>query len=200
MGSGRKRKFDENTALNAAMNVFWKKGYVGSSLTDLTQSMGINKPSMYSAFGNKEALFIKATQHYIETVLKSRLSILHDPNTSLMTRLKNYMMSVVAMQCDSEQQKGCYLVLCQSELVGGEIPEEAKRLLIEIDEMPLQLFTNIFQTDQEAIELGLDNNAESNALSLYTLLKGTAAMARSGIAMAKLEGAVDNILKGISKH
>ena len=58
MTSGRKKLFDENTALNAAMDVFWQKGYVGASLADLTQRMGINKPSMYSAFGNKEALFV----------------------------------------------------------------------------------------------------------------------------------------------
>jgi len=56
VASGRKKSFGENTALNAAMEVFWQKGYVGASLTDLTTRMGINKPSMYSSFGNKEAL------------------------------------------------------------------------------------------------------------------------------------------------
>ena len=47
MASGRKREFSEQTALLAAMEVFWAKGFVGSSLTELTKSMGINKPSMY---------------------------------------------------------------------------------------------------------------------------------------------------------
>jgi AcrR family transcriptional regulator len=50
---GGKISFDENEALRSAMDVFWAKGYAGSSLTDLTKSMGINKPSLYSAFGNK---------------------------------------------------------------------------------------------------------------------------------------------------
>ena len=60
MTSGRKREFDAEIALEAAMQVFWQKGYTGASLTDLIDSMGINKPSMYRAFGNKEALFVKA--------------------------------------------------------------------------------------------------------------------------------------------
>ena len=66
MVSGRRKSFDEDQALGSAMEVFWAKGYVGASLSDLTKSMGINKPSMYSTFGNKEALFIKATEYYIE--------------------------------------------------------------------------------------------------------------------------------------
>ncbi len=67
MVQGKNKSFDETTALTAAMNVFWQKGYVAASLTDLTKSMGINKPSMYHTFGNKEALFVKSTKYYIET-------------------------------------------------------------------------------------------------------------------------------------
>ena len=61
MSGGRKIAFDKQHALAAAMHVFWKKGFSGASLADLTTAMGINKPSLYAAFGNKESLFI---QHY----------------------------------------------------------------------------------------------------------------------------------------
>ena len=81
MVSGRKREFDEQVALTAAMEVFWQKGYSATSLSDLTGRMGINKPSLYSAFGNKESLFIKATELYINTRMKPHLEILN--NTSL---------------------------------------------------------------------------------------------------------------------
>ncbi|MDA3807337.1 MAG: TetR/AcrR family transcriptional regulator [Thiomicrorhabdus sp.] len=200
MTSGRKKSFDENTALNAAMDVFWQKGYVGASLTDLTKRMGINKPSMYSSFGNKEALFVKATQCYIETKMKPHVELLFEEGVTLKQRLKNHMMSIVSMQCDSEQTKGCYLVLCQSELVSGDIPEQAESLLKEADLMPIQLYTELFSSDVESIELGLDKNAQANGLALYTMLKGTASMARSGIDKSQLEYSIDSILAGIGLH
>src|ERR1700693_3521049 len=64
--TGRPRSFDSDKALDAAMQVFWRKGYEGASLSDLTGAMGINRPSLYAAFGDKEALFRKALDRYAE--------------------------------------------------------------------------------------------------------------------------------------
>jgi AcrR family transcriptional regulator len=61
---GRPRAFDVEKALHQAMQVFWRKGYLGTSLSDLTEAMGINRPSLYAAFGNKKSLFRKALAHY----------------------------------------------------------------------------------------------------------------------------------------
>src|SRR5207249_12070658 len=63
---GRPRDFDIDKALDKAMRVFWRKGYLGTSLSDLTKSMGINRPSLYSAFGDKQSLFHKALDHYAD--------------------------------------------------------------------------------------------------------------------------------------
>ncbi len=61
---GRPRAFDREQALHRAMNLFWERGYEGTSIGDLTDAMGINKPSLYAAFGSKEALFREALALY----------------------------------------------------------------------------------------------------------------------------------------
>jgi AcrR family transcriptional regulator len=63
---GRPRAFDPNAALERAMHVFWAKGYEGASLSDLTRAMRINRPSLYAAFGNKEQLFRKVLDRYVD--------------------------------------------------------------------------------------------------------------------------------------
>ena len=62
---GRPRAFDPDVALDRAMHVFWAKGYEGASLSDLTRAMRINRPSVYAAFGNKEMLFRKVLDRYM---------------------------------------------------------------------------------------------------------------------------------------
>lgn len=66
MGMGRPRAFDKDEALDRAMELFWRKGYEGASLADLTKAMGINPPSLYAAFGNKQGLLKAALDRYLE--------------------------------------------------------------------------------------------------------------------------------------
>ena len=61
----RPRNFDEDEALEAAMRLFWTHGYEGTSLSDLTEAMGMNRPSLYATFGNKEALFRRSVERYL---------------------------------------------------------------------------------------------------------------------------------------
>jgi AcrR family transcriptional regulator len=75
---GRPRLFDADSALDAAVLVFWEKGYDGTSLTDLTAAMGINRPSLYATYGNKRALFIQAIDRYAATHGRRAFSALQD--------------------------------------------------------------------------------------------------------------------------
>ncbi|WP_242906123.1 TetR/AcrR family transcriptional regulator [Actinomadura terrae] len=66
MATGRPREFDVDERLDRALTVFWRQGYEGTALSDLTRAMGINRPSLYAAYGNKETLFRKALDRYVE--------------------------------------------------------------------------------------------------------------------------------------
>ncbi|WP_262338598.1 TetR/AcrR family transcriptional regulator, partial [Bordetella pertussis] len=78
---GRPRSFERTEALRQAMEVFWSKGYEGASLADLTSAMGINAPSLYAAFGSKEALFREAVQRYADTEgARTRRALLEAPD------------------------------------------------------------------------------------------------------------------------
>ena len=66
MAMGRPREFDPDRALDRALEVFWRRGYEGASIADLTEAMGITKPSLYAAFGNKEELFRKTLDRYVD--------------------------------------------------------------------------------------------------------------------------------------
>jgi AcrR family transcriptional regulator len=65
---GRPREFDRNAALEAAMLLFWRKGFAMTSMNDLCEAMGIRSPSLYAAFDSKEALYLEAFDHYVRTV------------------------------------------------------------------------------------------------------------------------------------
>ncbi|MEK8108978.1 TetR/AcrR family transcriptional regulator [Micromonospora sp. M12] len=69
---GRPRGFDADEALERAVEVFWRQGYEGASVSDLTEAMGINKPSLYAAYGGKEELFRKAVARYAERTWSTR--------------------------------------------------------------------------------------------------------------------------------
>lgn len=197
MAGGRKLEFDRGEALGAAMNVFWTKGYVGSSLSDLTESMGINKPSMYSSFGNKEDLFVEAVDLYVETVAHGKEHYLEQTGVPLWQRLKDFLMAIVAGQCDEKTPKGCFVTFCNKEAASGQLPDKAKERTSEAAAYMPDLFERFFTSDAEAVKLGLDKHARQNALALSTTLSGTATLARAGAALDDLEHSVEITLNGL---
>src|SRR3954449_12123646 len=106
---GRPREFCVDGALAAALRVFWTKGYEGASLSDLTEAMGITRPSLYAAFGNKEALFHKALDLYEREKLAYVGEALEAPTSREV--VERILRGALAMQTSDSEPKGCMRVL-----------------------------------------------------------------------------------------
>ena len=105
---GRPRAFDVDEALNHALQVFWKKGYEGTSLTDLTEAIGINRPSLYAAFGNKEDLFRKALDRYADGPAAYVRAALGEPTARAV--VERLLVGVITLLTDPRTPQGCLLV------------------------------------------------------------------------------------------
>jgi AcrR family transcriptional regulator len=104
-GRGRPRSFDENDVLDRAMRVFWAKGYDGASLDDLSAAMGIGRPSMYGAFGDKDAVFMRCLERFAETVAAGPLRFLEE-EANVRNAVRAYMRGV-ACYTVSDSCRGC---------------------------------------------------------------------------------------------
>jgi len=124
---GRPKEFDSDEALAAAVEVFWLKGYDGASLTDLTEAMGINRPSLYAAFGDKRALYQKAISAYAKGVGSDPIRAFESQDTPR-DAIAAYFTKQIENQCRSgTAAKGCLLGSCATSSV-GDFPEIRKFL------------------------------------------------------------------------
>jgi AcrR family transcriptional regulator len=127
MAIGRPRAFDIDEALDRALKVFWQKGYEGASLPDLTRAMGINRPSLYAAFGNKEALFRKAIDRYLAGPGCHIGEAIKEPTArGVVERVLRAGMDLVT---DSRNPGGCFMV--QSALACGDTADAIRRELVK---------------------------------------------------------------------
>ena len=105
---GRPRAFDAEKALEAAMQVFWRNGYEGTSLSDLTAAMGINRPSLYAAFGNKETVFRKVVERYVNRMTGYVSEALNQPTGR--GAVESLLVGAVNLMTCPNNPPGCLLV------------------------------------------------------------------------------------------
>jgi TetR/AcrR family transcriptional repressor of nem operon len=105
----RPREFDETAALEAAVECFWRHGYEGTSLRDLTAAMGLTPPSLYNAFGDKRQLFSRALEHYLERGTRDRLRRLED-SFAPREALSRFFGEIIDHSIKDRHHKGCFLV------------------------------------------------------------------------------------------
>ena len=128
MPSGRTRQFDVDGALDRALEVFWTHGYEGATLPVLTRAMGINRPSLYAAFGNKEQLFRKALDHYQRGPQSFLTEALRQPTARAV--VEAIFSGFVRMLRGRDNPRGCLIV--PGALACGEEAETVRRELAQL--------------------------------------------------------------------
>lgn len=179
---GRPRAFDMDTALEQALEVFWRKGYDGTSLSDLTEAMGINKPSLYAAFGNKEQLFLKAIELYESLPCSFFLPALEKPTAY---QVAEHMLYGAAMNmADQSHPQGCVIV--QGALSCSEAAAAVKEALINRRVEGEQKLRERFERAKTEGDLPASADAETLARYLGTVLQGMAIQANNGATCEQL--------------
>ena len=184
MKAGRHRTFDKDIALDQAMEVFWTNGYPGTSLSDLTNAMGINKPSLYSAFGNKEKLYKSTLERYVEKHGVIHTKHLFSAHKCLNERIRCYLTSIAEMVTDPKLPGGCFVCMSTSEAGGTCIPTDASQTILNINEVTKTSLTEFFNSEIAAGNVTSERSPVMMANYILSLMFGLAVMARNG---AKLE-------------
>jgi len=186
---GRPREFCVNEALAAALRVFWSKGYEGASLTELTEAMGITRPSLYAAFGNKESLFRKALDLYEREKLAYVGAALEAPTArGVAERLLN---GALNMQIGSDP-KGCLGVI-SSVACGSEADSIRAEVLKHRASSDAALLRRMVQAKQDG-DLPEGFTPEGMVRYLGAVLQGLCIQAGSGVPVAELRVLVDTTL------
>ncbi len=187
---GRPREFCTDAALAAALRVFWGKGYEGASLSDLTDAMGITRPSLYAAFGNKEALFRKALDLYeAEKLAYMRVALAEPTARAVAERL---LRGAVDSMTGQSEPHGClgviHSVACGSEAEAIKAEVVARRASAQA-----ALVDRLERAKRDG-DLPADTDIGGLTAYMYAILQGMAIQAGSGASRAELLRLVDTSL------
>jgi AcrR family transcriptional regulator len=188
---GRPRGFDAQRALDRALAIFWRDGYEGASLPALTKAMGINRPSLYAAFGNKEALFRKALARYDRGPAGYTYKALKKPKAREVVAA--LLEGIVALLTRPQNPGGCLMV--QGALACGE---NGRRVREELASQRAAGVVAIRRRFQRAIDEGdLPANADASGLARFvaTVMHGMAVQAASGASRKELVRVKDMFLR-----
>lgn len=188
---GRPRSFDPDKALEAALKVFWSKGYEGTSLSDLTEAMGINRPSLYAAFGDKAALFRKALDRYAERQSHFVHEALNQPTAK--KAVERLLLEVVKIATNSHGPRGCLMV--QESLACGDSASCIREEVIARGAANEALIRERLKRAKGEGDLPANADPADLARFTVTLMSGIAVRAAGGASRAELERVVATSLR-----
>ncbi|WP_295999845.1 TetR/AcrR family transcriptional regulator [Rugamonas sp.] len=190
--SGRPRTFDADHALDQAMKVFWEKGYEGASLPELTEAMGMNRPSLYAVFGNKENLFHKALERYALPREQLFAAALAQPTARAV--VEYLLHSNADGQTESDQPHGC-LVINGALACSDDAQPIREELIAHRSGNEARLRDRLLQAKTDG-DLPADTCAGQLARYVMTVSNGMAVQAAAGATREQLHEVVALVLRG----
>lgn len=190
---GRPRQFNTDQALDRAVEVFWERGYEGASLDDLTAAMGLNRPSVYAAFGDKHALFLAALDRYLATLGRQPLdAMLREPDP--VKGMQAFLGTAVDLALAGPVPRGC-LIACVASEVAACDPDtrHCVREAISYTESATAAYLSERQTTDAP-------QAAAMAHVLVSVMQGLAIRARAGVPREELERAVTACLELLARQ
>ena len=162
----RAKTFDPAVALGAALDAFWQRGYTQTSLDDLTAAMGLGKASLYNAFGDKHALFLRALDRYCEERMAELDQALSGSGSSR-SAIEHVLRATADMLWSDPLRRGCLLVNSTTELAAADPPVAARAA---------QAFERTVSAFRSVLERGIHRGefpATVNVRSISRLLAST---------------------------
>jgi AcrR family transcriptional regulator len=193
---GRPLAFNQDEALDKALNVFWARGYEGASMTELTEVLGINKPSIYAAFGNKEALFRKALARYVTGPAAFVGEAMKEP--SVRQVVEKFLTQAVDFFSDKSTPNGCMIV--QGALTCGQSSSAIQQELIAYRSSIETTLTKRFELAKAQADLAENVNTKQLAKYIATIHQGMSVQATSGATREDLLAIVDIALQNWPSH
>ena len=180
---GRHREFDVDKALDAALCVFWRKGYEGASYADLTEAIGVERPALYSAFGNKEALFRRALARYDERYLGHFAAALELPTARAVAA--HILHNTADLNTRYSEHTGCFAI--NGALAGSDEAEPVRQALIDFRAAAQAKLCERFE--RAKAEGDLPEKARPDALAAFVMAvtHGMAVQAKAGFSRDMLE-------------
>jgi AcrR family transcriptional regulator len=190
--TGRPRTFDAETALDKAMKVFWEKGYEGSSLPELTEAMGMNRPSLYAVFGNKENLFRMALDRYGSTHDPLFSAALKEPTARAV--VEHLLRGNADAQTETDKPHGCLVI--NGALACSDDALPIRNSLIERRAASEVQLRERFERAKADGDLPADSCSGQMARYVMTVSNGMAVQAAAGATRQQLQEVVDQVLRG----
>lgn len=188
---GRPREFDADQALEKAVRVFWEKGYEGASMADLTEAMGINRPSLYAAFGNKEELFRKALERYSSGPGAYVLKAYSAPTAREVA--EKLLDGAAGVLGNPDNPGGCLTI--QGALVCGDEAAKIRRELLALRTDTLEAMAERFEEGKKAGEFSGEVDTKRLARYISAVIQGMSVQSASGATHCELKGVAEQAMR-----